>query len=105
MLDMINQGVLPAAAEDLSTYDGTKLAGPRPAVYAALADATASLQAARDAWPTDDEVAAANYAASTIKLLMAETRAAHDAAEKLISNALYPYPTYHEMLFRHQEDV
>jgi glutamine synthetase type III len=70
----------------------------------ALADATAELQEARDNWPDSDELTAAKYAANTIKPLMASVRAFHDAAERLIARGLYPYPTYHDLLFPHQHE-
>merc|ERR1712146_403920 len=82
MINMVNQGVLPAAAADLKAYDGTPLAGERSAVYGALAEANSKLTAAREAWPTDDEAAAAKYASATIKPAMDAVRAAHDKAEK-----------------------
>jgi glutamine synthetase len=104
MLDMVNQGVLPAAAADLKSYDGTALAGSRPAVYGALADASAALQAHRDAWPMDDEAEAATYAKEVIKPSMAAVREAHDMAERLIESNLYPFPTYHEMIHPHHDE-
>mmetsp|Transcript_31421 Transcript_31421/g.82408 ORF Transcript_31421/g.82408 Transcript_31421/m.82408 type:complete len:720 (-) Transcript_31421:72-2231(-) len=104
MLEMINTAVLPAAAEDLNGYEGTGLAGNRSEIYGQLAEAAANLQAARDVWPTGDEAAAAEHASATIKPLMATTRTAHDAAERLIEKALYPYPTYYDMLHPHQDD-
>lgn len=105
MLDMINQGVLPAAAQDLKSYDSTGLAGERPAAYKALADATADLKAKRDSWPMDSEVEAAEYAKDVIKPTMEKVREAHDIAEKLIDSKLYPFPTYHEMLHVHHEEA
>jgi hypothetical protein len=56
MLEMLNQGVLPACAEDLKAYEGTGLAGHRQTVYTGLAAATEALQALMDAWPEDDDV-------------------------------------------------
>ena len=41
-LKMANADYLPALAADLKAYEGTPLAGDRPAVYAAVATETAS---------------------------------------------------------------
>jgi len=103
MLNMINQGVLPAAAADLKSYDGTKLAGGRAAAYEKLAAETAALQAANDAWP-EGEKEAAFYAADVVKPAMDSCRDAHDAAEVLISSDLYPFPTYEQMIHGHHMD-
>lgn len=89
-MDMVSQGVLPAAAEDLRGYENTQLGGERGVVYAELAAAAAELKTARDAWPDADELALANYASQTVKPLMEKTRVAHDKAEKLINKELYP---------------
>lgn len=104
-LGMMNQGVLPAAATDLKNYEGTKLAGKRATVYEALATEVDKLQAVRDAWPTDCEEAAAEYARTHVKPAMSEARVAHDAAEVLISSSLYPYPTYYDMIYPHQQEA
>lgn len=105
MIDMINQGVLPAAAQDLKSYDGTGLAGPRPKVYAELAKSITELQDLRDKWPMEDEQGAAVYARDVIKPAMAAVREVHDTAERLIDSKLYPFPTYHEMLHVHHEEA
>jgi glutamine synthetase len=102
-LDMINQGVLPAAAADLKSYEGTELAGARSTVYAGLAAATAELQKVKDAWPTDaTEKEQAIFAKDVAKVVLGTIREAADAAEKLIDGDKYPFPTYHEMLFLHK---
>ena len=106
MLSMLNQNVLPAMAADLKAYEGTGLAGGRQATYAAVATAIPVLQSARDAVPHDaSEEATAVYCRDILKPAMADTRAAHDAAEKLIASKLYPFPTYHEMLFPHSMET
>jgi glutamine synthetase len=102
LLDMINQGVLPAAAEDLNSYNGTALAGDRDTVYAGLAAAVANLQAVRDAWPDDDEKTAAIYAKDEAAPAIEAVRASADASEKLIASDKYPFPTYTDMLFNHK---
>lgn len=104
MINMMNQGVLPACAADLKAYEGTNLSGNRPAVYEKLASETAALQKVSDAWPTDNEEEAAEYALSVAKPALEQARKAHDAAEVLIDGALYPYPTYHDMLYPHQQE-
>lgn len=101
MTRMVNQSILPACAQDLARYGDSGLDGGRKAAYKALADAVASLESATAAWPGDDLVSEANYAADTVKPAMAAVRAAHDEAETLIASDLYPFPTYDEMLFQH----
>jgi glutamine synthetase len=104
MLNMLNQGILPACAADLTAYDGTGLAGSRAEVYSEVAAETAALAAVVDAWPQDDEATAAQYAKDTVKPAMDAARAAQDAAELLIDSDKYPYPTYFDMLFPHHSD-
>lgn len=107
VIDMLNQGVIPAAATDLKTFDGanpllTKLAGDRGETYGALVTEVANLKTVLQAVPQGNADAAAAYAKDIIKPAMAAARAAHDKAEKLIRKDLYPYPTYYDMLFPHQ---
>lgn len=105
MLDMVNQGVLPAAAEDLNVYKGTVLGGNRATVYEGLAASVAALQAARDAWPDDaGEKEQAVYSKEEVVPAMEAVRESADAAEKLIAADKYPFPTYTEMLFNHKTD-
>merc|ERR1719277_1664974 len=99
-------GVIPACAADLQTYQGTNLAGDRPALYKKLADETANLakmvaSAGGDGHGFDDAKGAANFAKDKLKVQMAAVRAAHDEAEAKLASGLYPYPTYAEMLFSH----
>jgi glutamine synthetase len=102
-LEMINQGVLPAAAADLKSYDGTNLSGDRATVYEGLAASIAELQKVKDAWPTDgSEKEQAVYAKEVAKVALGVVRESADAAEGLINSDLYPFPTYHEMLFLHK---
>jgi glutamine synthetase len=104
MIKMINQAILPACAADLKAYDGTNLAGDRPAAYKAIADATAALQATVDAYPADDGEEGAVYSCDVVRPAMAAVRAAHDVAECLIDSDKYPFPTYEQCLFGHHSD-
>lgn len=101
IMRMVNQSILPACAQDLARYNSSGLDGGRKVAYKALADVTAALEAVIGAWPNDDIVTEANYAANEVKSAMAAVRAAHDAAEVLIASDIYPFPTYDEMLFQH----
>jgi len=106
MLDMINQGVLPACGSDLRQYKKHhNLSGPRYAVYSDLATAIEALQTVRDAWPMDDHVEGSMYARDVVIPAMTAVRAIHDKAERLIATDLYPFPTYHEMLHNHQMET
>lgn len=105
MLDMINQGVLPAAAQDLSLYAALPvLAGERASVYADLAKKTAELQKAMDEVPDEaDAFTVAKYTQDVLRTKMTETRVFADLAERLICKELYPFPSYHEMLYKPNE--
>ena len=49
MVSMANTDFIPALAADLKGYEGTPLAGGRPAAYGAVATAAEALSKARDA--------------------------------------------------------
>jgi len=109
MLDMLNQGVLPACASDLQKYSGEAAAlggAQRQEIYKALADKASALDDAILKCPSSDEVGAfqvAKYCQDVLRTKMTEAREYADAAERLISKELYPFPTYHEMFFKPQQ--
>lgn len=103
LLGMVNQSVLPAAAEDLNTYMGTELGGDRATVYNGLAASTAALQAVRDGWDSEaSEKEQAVYSKDVVVPAMGAVRESADAAEQLIAAGKYPFPTYTDLLFDHK---
>merc|ERR1719152_718001 len=100
-LNMANGSFLPACAQDLKTYEGTGLAGDRPAVYAAIGTETKALADALANIPDGSPQEIADYMAGTVKVQMGALREAVDTAEGLCEDALWPVPTYTEMLFSH----
>jgi len=106
MIKMINQAVLPACAADLKAYDGTGLAGSRPDTYKAMAAQLDNLTKVRASAPHGASPEdAAKWTKEELKPAMNALRTAHDAAEGLIDSKLYPFPTYEDMLFPHQEEA
>ena len=109
MLDMLQQGIIPACAADLQLYSGEAAAldgGQRQEIYKLLAEKTSALEDAILKCPGSDEVGVfqvAKYCQDVIRARMAEAREYADYAERLISKDLYPFPTYHEMFYRPQQ--
>lgn len=103
MLDMMNQGCIPACCEDLKEYEGTGLEGNRKEAYKLLANNTATLQSVLEAAPEGAQEAA-DYCADSIIPAMNEVRASCDLAERLCSNSKWPFPVYSELLFQHHKD-
>jgi len=110
MLDMLQQGVLPACAQDLARYAGEaqKLGGPqRKEIYELLAQKTTDLEEAILKCPTTDDgktaLEVAKYCQDVLRQKMTDAREYADAAERLIAKDLYPFPTYHDMFFKPQQ--
>jgi len=102
LLDMMQTGVIPACAADLSTFSGTSLGSQRAAKYAELESSVDALQGIVDAFPDDADVnAQARYCVDVIKPQMLTVRDASDAAERLVEASKWPYPKYSEILFHH----
>mmetsp|Transcript_26378 Transcript_26378/g.77468 ORF Transcript_26378/g.77468 Transcript_26378/m.77468 type:complete len:721 (+) Transcript_26378:44-2206(+) len=102
LIDMVNTGIAPACARDLRTYEGTKMAQHREEVYLHVQDTATALANICAEIPHDaDEAAEAHYCAEKIVPAMVECRKACDMAEGLIEKALYPFPTYAEILYGH----
>merc|ERR1712176_1507784 len=101
MIEMVQTGILPACASDLSIYkDSPQLAGARSNVYSAIAKETDKLSSLLEKVP-HDMVKEAEYLCETVKPQMHTVRQLVDQAEGLIQAGLYPYPTYEEMLYHH----
>ena len=90
MVNMINQGLLPACAKDLAVYKDTGLAGKRQDVYSALPQAVDDLQALQLLWP-EDAKKAARHAADVVKPAMLAARRVCEQCEELIATEHYPY--------------
>jgi len=109
MLDMLQQGVIPACAADLQIYSGdaAQLAGAqRLEIYKALVEKASALDDAILKCPSSDEVGAfqvAKYAQDVLRQKMNDAREYADYAERLIARDLYPFPTYHEMFYKPQQ--
>merc|ERR1712176_1104543 len=101
MIEMVQTGILPACAADLSVYkDSPQLAGARSKVYSGIATETDKLSSLLEKVP-HDMVKEAEYLCETVKPQMHAVRQLVDQAEGLIQAGLYPYPTYEEMLYHH----
>merc|ERR1712137_470145 len=101
MVEMVQTGILPACAADLSIYkDSPQLVGTRATVYSAIAKEADKLSALLEKVP-HDMVAEAEYLCETVKPQMDSVRQLVDQAEGLIQAGLYPYPTYEQMLYHH----
>jgi glutamine synthetase len=103
MIKMVESGIVPACARDLSIYkDAPKLAGDRPKVYDSIIAETDKLKKALQAVPSDSSEKEAFYYCEKIKPQMEALRAVVDKAEELMSTDVYPFPTYEELLYSHQ---
>lgn len=111
LLDMLQQGIIPACVTDLKIYENDAIgaAGQRHSIYKSLVEKTAELDEAILKCPeADDNISAyqvAKYCDDVIRKKMVEVREYADAAERLMSSKLYPFPTYHEMFFKPQQKV
>jgi len=105
LVEMMETGLIPAAAQDLARYAGSSLAGKRPEIYEAIAAKTAALEAVLAAVPHDSAHGAARYCLETVVPAMAECREAADAAESKMAADLYPFPTYTDVLLGHHADA
>jgi glutamine synthetase len=102
LISMIETGILPACAKDMSKYASMKdLAGEREATYKSIKAETEKLKSLNAKRPSDDLHKDATYLCDTVKPQMLAVRAAVDKAEGLIEASLYPYPTYEAMLYSH----
>jgi glutamine synthetase len=101
MIKMVESGIVPACAKDLSIYkDAPKLAGDRPKVYDSILAECKKLKDAMSKVPEGSEQEAFYYC-ETIKPQMEALRATVDKAEELMSEEVYPFPTYEHLLYSH----
>jgi glutamine synthetase len=103
MIEMMETGIIPACAEDLKTYEGTKMGGDRGALYEDMAAASKTLAEVLSNLPEGEHESAA-YCADTLIPAMNDVRELADTAEKKCTRALWPYPTYGDIIFTHQTE-
>jgi glutamine synthetase len=102
MIQMVDSGIVPACAKDLSIYkDAPKLAGDRPKVYDRITAETKKLQDMLGKVPSDSAEKEAFYYCETVKPQMESLRSHLDKAEQLMSTDVYPFPTYEQLLYSH----
>lgn len=100
-LSMVHTGVLPALAKDLKAYQGSDLAGNRPAAYSAVASEATKLADLMNDESSEPPQARADFFAGKVKPQLEALRLAVDTAEELCDAGLWPVPSYHKMLFSH----
>jgi len=101
LASMVETGIVPACAKDLSTYkDAPFLAGKRSEVYASIVQENNKLKELCAALP-EGLAEQATYLCETVKPQMSAVRTLVDEAEGLIERSLYPYPTYETLVYSH----
>jgi glutamine synthetase len=101
LIQMVESGIIPACAKDLSIYkDAPKLAGDRPKVYEKITEENKKLKASLEKVPADPEKEAFYYC-ETVKPQMEALRSMVDKAEELMAAENYPFPTYEQLLYSH----
>lgn len=101
MVRMVETGILPACAKDLSTYkDAPDFAGDRLALYKGIKAENDKLKKMLTAAP-EDAADEAFFWCDTVKPQMESLRSSVDEAEGLLQAGLYPYPTYEDMVYSH----
>lgn len=101
MINMVQTGILPACASDMSAYSAMPcLAGERKSVYEGIVAETNTLKQLFVSKP-HDMVKEAEYLCNTVKPQMAKVRELVDKAEGLLQKGLYPYPTYEDLIYSH----
>jgi len=102
MIKMVETGILPACAKDLSIFkDAPDLAGDRRALYSSIKKAVEDLKKLHKAVPHEFD-AEAFYFSDVIKPKTAELRELVDEAEGMMSAELYPFPTYESLVYSHR---
>merc|ERR1712098_330725 len=102
--NMVNTGVLSAAAQDIGRYQDTKLGGQRESVYEELEIETDALTDEMDSVEEGDILEAAKRVRDHLIPQMVKVRDTADEAEELISKDLYPFPNYQDILFTHASE-
>merc|ERR1719247_2191875 len=102
LIQMVDSGIVPACAKDLSIYkDAPKLAGDRPKVYQKITEENKKLKLALEKVPSDDSEKEAFYYCETVKPQIEAVRTMVDKAEELMAADVYPFPTYEQLLYSH----
>jgi glutamine synthetase len=102
MLKMLDTGVMPALANDLAAYTNFDAGVDRKTLYAQVASKTNGLRDAIAGIP-EGEQAAADYCADVLRPAMDAARDVTDQAEDLCAN--WPYPSYQDLVFNHQNEA
>jgi glutamine synthetase len=101
LVKMVDSGILPACAKDLSIYkDAPMLAGDRAHLYAAIKAENDKLKDLLSVVPHDLEQEAFFFCQS-VKPQMDTLRSFVDKAELVMAAELYPYPTYEDLVYSH----
>merc|ERR1712043_38394 len=101
MVQMVETGILPACAQDMSKCAVMPaIQGERQTLYAGIKTETDKLKDLFAAKP-HNLVEEAEYLCNIIKPQMAAVRALVDKAEALLHKGLYPFPTYEELIYSH----
>mmetsp|Transcript_47050 Transcript_47050/g.131160 ORF Transcript_47050/g.131160 Transcript_47050/m.131160 type:complete len:1165 (+) Transcript_47050:86-3580(+) len=103
LIMMVETGIIPACAQDLSKYSSApQLAGDRQSVYESIKAQTDRLKAMLDTKPEGATLAEeAAYLCEQVKPQMGRVRNFVDTAEGLLEKGLYPYPSYATLLYSH----
>jgi glutamine synthetase len=102
LVSMVDSGIIPACAKDLSIYkDAPELAEDRPKVYKKISEEKKKLVAALKKVPSDDSEKEAFYYCETVKPQMEALRSVVDKAEELMAAENYPFPKYEDLLYSH----
>lgn len=100
MLRMVEQGVLPSAAQDLARFEGSGLGSKRKSIYSRVETLADELRAAHASLDSAD--APTHHCKNNIIPAMNALREACDEAEEFMDKSLNPFPTYEEILFNLQ---
>merc|ERR1719379_3012353 len=102
MINMVETGILPACAKDLASYgSAASLAGDRKDIYDSIVSEMKKLKEVFGKKPHDSLAAEAEYLCNTVKPQMVKLREVVDKAEGVMQKALYPYPTYEDIIYSH----
>jgi len=97
-------GVLPSSALDLKRYEGTSLGGNREELYSKLKSETDKLSDTLDQVGEGDMLETAQRVRDSVLSQMMVVRDIADQCEELISDDLYPFPKYQQVLYSHMSE-
>jgi glutamine synthetase len=101
LIMMVETGILPACAQDMAAFTAMpSLAGDRAKTYEDILTETKKMKEVFAGKP-HDMVKEAEYLCNNVKPQMAKVREVVDKAEGLMQKALYPYPTYEDIIYSH----